>query len=421
MRTSQYLLATLKETPTDAEMISHRLMLRAGMIRKLSSGIYSWLPLGIRILRKLENIVREEMNASGAHELLMPSIIPAELWKESKRWNQYGKELLRIIDRHEREFCYAPTHEEVITDIARHELHSYKQLPINLYQIQTKFRDEIRPRFGVMRGREFLMKDSYSFHLSEACLQKTYDLMYKTYSKIFTRLGLNFRAVIASTGAMGGSMSQEFQVIAESGEDKIAYSDSSDFAANVEMINNGDVKEGDLSPDGKGKLKLARGIEVGQIFKLGDKYSASMKATVLNEQGEALPMLMGCYGIGISRTMAATIEQNHDKKGIIWPSALAPFQIALIPIAMDKSERVKIASLAIYQKLIDAGFEILFDDRAERPGAMFADMELIGIPHRLVISEKSLDNRTIEYKSRLDSETTQIKNDELIAFLQNIL
>jgi len=419
MRTSQYLLATLKETPADAEMTSHRLMLRSGMIRKLSSGLYSWLPLGWRVLRKVENIIREEMNKAGALELHMPSIIPAELWKESERWGQFGKELLKITDRHEREFCYGPTHEEVITDLARHELHSYKQLPINLYQIQTKFRDEIRPRFGVMRAREFLMKDSYSFHLSEACLQKTYALMYKTYSKIFTRLGLNFRAVIAPTGEMGGSMSQEFQVIAESGEDKIAYSDVSDFAANVEMINDGNVKEGDPSPDGKGKLKLARGIEVGQIFKLGDKYSKSMRATVLNEQSQAIPMLMGCYGIGISRTVAAAIEQNHDDKGIIWPNALAPFQIALVPIAMDKSERVKLAVQALYQKLIDAGFEVLFDDRVERPGVMFADMELIGIPHRLVVSEKSLDNGTIEYKSRTDKETTQIKNSELINFLRD--
>jgi prolyl-tRNA synthetase len=416
MRTSKYLLATLKETPADAELISHKLMLRAGMIRKLSSGLYSWLPLGLRVLKKIENIVREEMNRSGAQELLMPTIIPAELWQESKRWEQFGAELLKINDRHHREFCYGPTHEEVITDIARHVLHSYKQLPINLYQMQTKFRDEIRPRFGVMRAREFLMKDSYSFHLTEDCLQKTYDLMYQTYSKIFTRLGLNFRAVIADTGAMGGNMSQEFQVIAESGEDKIAYSDSSNFAANIEMI--GDLKEGDPSPDGKGKLKFARGIEVGQIFKLGDKYSKSMNATVLNEQGKAIPMLMGCYGIGISRTVAAAIEQHHDDKGIIWPEALAPFQIAIVPIAINKSERVKMAAESLYQKLINAGYEVLFDDRDERPGVMFANMELIGIPHRLVVSQKGLDNGTIEYKSRFDSETTQIKNDELIKFLQ---
>lgn len=418
MRTSNYLLATLKETPTDAELISHKLMLRAGMIRKLSAGVYSWLPLGWRVLRKVENIVREEMDASGALELLLPTMIPAELWKESERWDQYGKELLRITDRHEHEFCYGPTHEEVITAIARHELHSYKQLPINLYQIQTKFRDEIRPRFGVMRGREFLMKDSYSFHVTKECLQKTYDLMYETYCKIFTRLGLNFRAVIASTGQMGGNMSQEFQVIAESGEDAIAYSDASDFAANIEMINNGDVKEGDPSPDGKGKLKLARGIEVGQIFQLGDKYSKSMNATILDEQGKAIPMLMGCYGIGVSRTVAAAIEQHHDDKGIIWPEVIAPFQIAIIPIAMNKSERVKIAAESLYQKLTKAGYEVLFDDRAERPGAMFADMELIGIPHRLVIGEKGLDNGTIEYKARTDTDVTQIKNDELIKFLQ---
>ncbi len=417
MRTINYLLATIKETPADAELISHKLMLRAGMIRKLSSGLYSWLPLGLRVLKKVENIVREEMNRAQAQELLMPTLVPAELWKESKRWEQYGKELLRITDRHHREFCYGPTHEEVITDIARHVLHSYKQLPINLYQIQTKFRDEIRPRFGVMRAREFLMKDSYSFHLTEDCLQKTYDLMYQTYSRIFTRLGLTFRAVIADTGAMGGNMSQEFQVIAESGEDRIAHSDTSNFAANVEMI--GDLKEGDPSPDGKGKLKFARGIEVGQIFKLGDKYSKSMNATVLNEQGKAIPMLMGCYGIGISRTVAAAIEQHHDDKGIIWPGALAPFQIAIVPIAMNKSERVKIAAESLYQKLINAGYEVLFDDRDERPGVMFANMELIGIPHRLVVSQKGLDNGTIEYKSRTDQQATQIKNGELIKFLQD--
>lgn len=419
MRTSEYLLATQKETPADADMASHQLMLRAGMIRKLSAGLYSWLPLGWRVLRKVESIVREEMNKSGAHELLLPSMIPAELWKESERWDQYGKELLRITDRHDREFCYGPTHEEVITDLARHELHSYKQLPINLYQIQTKFRDEIRPRFGVMRAREFLMKDSYSFHLTEDCLQKTYDLMYQTYTKIFTRLGLNFRAVIADTGAMGGSMSQEFQVIAESGEDKIAYSDSSDFAANVEMVNNGDVKEGDPSPDGKGKLKLARGIEVGQIFKLQDKYSKSMNATVLNEAGKAVPMIMGCYGIGVSRTVAAAIEQNHDDKGIIWPDAMAPFQIAIVPIAMNKSGRVKTAANALYQKLTKAGYEVLFDDRNERPGVMFSDIELVGIPHRLVIGEKDLDNKEIEYKHRKSSEIKKINHDELISFLKD--
>lgn len=564
MRTSQFLLATLKETPADAELVSHQLMLRAGMIRKLGAGIYTWLPLGYRVLKKVEKIVREEMDSIGAQEILMPSIQPAELWHETERWDQYGAALLKIKDRHENEFCYGPTHEEVITDLARREIHSYKQCPITLYQIQTKFRDEIRPRFGVMRAREFLMKDAYSFHLNQEDLQKTYDEMYTAYSNIFSRLGLTFRAVFADTGEIGGSISQEFQVLASSGEDMIAYSEESDYAANIEMatylhkedtskeamlakeiidtpntktidaickllhlspektvktlivkgsntplvalILRGDhtlnllkagklpqiakpltlvdeedakkilncgfgslgpvnlnipiiadfsattvtnfscganiedkhyinvnwkrdatfdatadlrnVEENDPSPDGKGKLHLARGIEVGQIFQLGTKYSDSMNAAVLNEKGEKIPLVMGCYGIGISRTVAAAIEQHYDDKGIVWPESMAPFQIALVPLLAKKSERVRLAAESLYKQLTEAGFEVLLDDRDERPGVKFADMELIGIPYRLVISEKGLDKSSIEYKGRQDQAAMDIPQTEILRFLQ---
>ena len=562
MRTSKFLLATLRESPAEAEVISHKLMLRAGMIRKLAAGIYIWLPLGLRVLKKVEKIIREEMARIDALEILMPAIQPAELWIESQRWDAYGDQLLKIKDRHKHEFCFGPTHEEVITHLARNELRSYKQLPITLYQIQTKFRDEIRPRFGVMRGREFLMKDAYSFHLDEASLKQTYDAMYEAYNRIFSRLGLKFRAVLADTGNIGGSMSHEFQVLAQSGEDLIAYSDASDYAANVEMAealaepiaiqnsNNqiqevatpgqctieevamflkidakqilktlivkgseapwvalvlrGDhelneikagklpqiaspltfinphefaevigceagsigpvnlkmsiiadrdavgvkdfvcgantndkhlinvnwerdlplpqvadirkVQEGDLSPDGKGKLQFARGIEVGQVFQLGKKYSRTMHATVLNEAGKAIEMYMGCYGIGVSRTVAAAIEQNHDERGIIWPEPIAPFQIALIPMSLHKSYRVRETAEKIYQQLLDADFDVLFDDRKERAGVLFADMDLIGIPHRIIISESGLDNGTIEYKTRTGttSENIQISNLEAL-------
>ncbi len=420
MRTSQFLLSTVKETPADAELKSHQLMLRAGMIRKLSAGIYTWLPLGLKILRKVEHIVRKEMNQIGAQEVLMPSILPAELWKESHRWEQYGTELLKIIDRHNHEFCYGPTHEEAFTDLARRELKSYKQLPLTLYQIQTKFRDEIRPRFGVMRAREFLMKDAYSFHTDEKSLEKTYHVMLEAYRRIFTALGLQFRVVLADTGSMGGTFSHEFQALAESGEDVILYSDKSDYAANIEIANLQNVKAGDLSPDGQGKLQMARGIEVGQVFQLGAKYSKLMNATVLDEKGSAIPLTMGCYGIGISRTVAAAIEQNHDDKGIIWPDAIAPFNIALVPILMHKSERVRLAAESLYQKLLNEGYDVLFDDRNERPGSMFSDMDLIGIPHRLVISERGLDQGTIEYKNRRETEAQNVKNDELFSFLEKL-
>ena len=569
MRTSQYLLATEKETPADAEIISHQLMLRAGMIRKLAAGLYTWLPLGLRVLRKVEAIVREEMDRAGAQELLMPAVQPAELWQESGRWEQYGSELLRLRDRHAREFCFGPTHEEVITDLCRRELRSYKQLPANFYQIQTKFRDETRPRFGVMRAREFLMKDAYSFHLDQDSLQQTYDVMYDTYSRIFTRLGLEFRPVQADTGSIGGNASHEFHVLADSGEDAIAFSSVSDYAANVELAEalapagerpaaaaamqtvdtpevhsidevcaflqvnaadtvktllvngeNGDgelegvvalvlrgdhelntikaeklsgvaapltfadedairaaarcgagsigpvglsipvlvdraaahladfvcganedgkhlrgvnwgrdlaeplavdirnVVEGDPSPDGQGTLSIKRGIEVGHIFQLGDKYANAMNATVLDEQGKSVVMTMGCYGIGVSRVVASAIEQNHDDNGIIWPDAIAPFQVALLPMNMHKSQRLREAVEQLHDELQAAGFEVLMDDRKERPGVMFADMELIGIPHRLVVGERGLDAGTLEYKGRRDTDKQDIPLAGVIDFLK---
>ncbi len=565
MRTSQFLLSTLRETPSDAEVVSHQLMLRAGMIRKLAAGLYTWLPMGLRVLRKVEAVVREEMNRAGAQEVLMPAIQPAELWQESGRWDQMGEEMLRLQDRHERDFCFGPTHEEVITDLIRNEIRSYKQLPANFYQIQTKFRDERRPRFGVMRAREFLMKDAYSFHVDDASLQQTYEVMYDTYSRIFSRLGLEFRSVLADTGAIGGSASHEFHVLADSGEDAIAFSSESDYAANVELaealtpagerpaptaemttvdtpnqhsieevsaflqidasqtaktllvqgveegsvvalVLRGDhelnelkavkldqvaspfafataeqvksatgcepgsvgpvgltiavivdrsaahladfvcganqdgkhltgvnwgrdlpegvlvdirnVVEGDPSPDGKGTLQIKRGIEVGHIFQLGRKYSDAMKALVQDEGGKAVVMTMGCYGIGVSRVVASAIEQNHDDRGIIWPEAIAPFQIALLPLNAHKSQRLREAAEKLYEELQAAGFEVLLDDRKERPGVMFADMELIGIPHRVVFSEKGLDKGEVEYKGRRDSENQYIPLEQIVTFLK---
>lgn len=406
MRTSQFLLATHKETPADAEVISHQLMLRAGMIRKNAAGIYTWLPLGLKVLQNVSNVIREELNRVDALEILMPAIQSAELWQESGRWEKYGPELLRIKDRHERDFCFGPTHEEVITDLIRQELRSYKQLPLTLYQIQTKFRDEIRPRFGVMRAREFLMKDAYSFHIDTKSLDQTYDIMHEVYNRIFTRLGLKFRAVLANTGNIGGEISHEFQVLAESGEDEIIFSDGSDYAANIEKA--GALKPGDPSPDGKGILHSARGIEVGQIFQLGDKYSKAMGATVLDETGKAVTLQMGCYGIGVSRVVAAAIEQNHDDKGIIWPEVMAPYQVAIIPINMHKSTRVREAAEKIYQQLQQNHINVLLDDRQERLGVMFADMELIGIPKQIVIGERGLDAGTVEYKIRKTGTTQNI-------------
>ncbi|MDR6677432.1 proline--tRNA ligase [Pseudomonas oryzihabitans] len=566
MRTSQFLLSTLKETPSDAVVISHQLLLRAGMIRKLASGLYTWLPLGLRVLRKVEAVVREEMNATGALEVLMPAIQPAELWQESGRWEQYGPELLRLKDRHQRDFCVGPTHEEVITDLMRNELNSYKQLPINLYQIQTKFRDEIRPRFGLMRGREFVMKDAYSFHLNQASLQETYDAMYQAYCNVFSRLGLNFRPVQADNGSIGGSGSHEFHVLASSGEDDIAFSDSSDYAANIEkaealpretargaateelrlvdtpetktiadlvekfglaiektvktlvvrgaeesklvaLVVRGDhelneikaanlpevasplvfatepeiraaigaspgslgpmnlpipcivdrsvalmsdfgiganqedkhyfgvnwerdlplpqvadlrnVVAGDPSPDGKGTLVIKRGIEVGHIFQLGTKYSEAMKLSVLGEEGKPTTLTMGCYGIGVSRVVAAAIEQNHDERGIRWPAALAPFQVALVPMKYENAA-VKEATDRLYGELKAAGFDVLLDDRDKKtsPGVKFADMELIGIPHRLVVGERGLNEGVVEYKGRTDSDSQNIALAEIVSFLK---
>jgi len=565
MRVSKFPLSTLKEVPADAEIISHQLMLRAGFIRKLASGLYSWMPLGLRTLRKIENIIRDEMNAAGALELLMPAVQPAELWMESGRWKQYGPELLRLQDRHQREFCFGPTHEEVITDIARREIRSYKQLPVNYYQIQTKFRDEIRPRFGVMRAREFIMKDAYSFHSSQQCLDNTYQKMHQAYCNIFTRLGLDYRAVEADSGAIGGNKSHEFHVLADSGEDAIAFSDTSEYAANVELapvagiqvassdkkleiqkvstptektiqqlckalsvtpsecikvlmvksIDGGvialtlrgdhelnpvkaekidgvlspltfaddteietvnsapgfigpfglacrvitdhaaaaltnfvcganeagfhytnanwadsgchecadlrNIQQGDPSPDGKGSIQIRCGIEVGHIFQLGDKYSRALNATILDQNGKENVMIMGCYGIGVSRVVAATIEQNNDSQGIIWPQSIAPFQLSLIPININKSEAVQNYCEYLYQYLLDRGVEVLFDDRNLRPGMMFADHELIGIPHRLVVSEKGLTGGQLEFKSRSNNSNELIAIDEVESFLLSTL
>ena len=411
MKLSQLLTATLREAPADAEIISHKLMLRAGMIRQLAAGIYTWLPLGYRVLKKVEAVIREEMNNSGAQEILMPAIQPAELWRESERWDQYGPELLIINDRHKREFCFGPTHEEVITDLVRREVRSYKQLPLILYQIQTKFRDEIRPRFGIMRSREFLMKDAYSFHLNDQSLEETYEKMYSTYTKIFNRLGLNFRAVIADSGNIGGDKSHEFHVLAESGEDQIVFSKNSDYASNLEraLIDLGEEAH---------KLESARGIEVGHIFQLGKKYSKCMKTNCLDEHGKSITLTMGCYGIGVSRIVAAAIEQNNDEKGIIWPIAMAPYQLALIPVNMHKSVRLREAVISLYKKLLDNNIEVILDDRNERPGVMFSDMELIGVPHRFVFSEKGLDSGEIEYKERTINENKNIKIEKAIAFIK---
>ena len=577
MRTSQLLLATLKETPADAEVISHQLMLRAGLIRQVAAGIYNWLPMGMRVLHKVQQIIRQEMDRAGAQEVLLPGVQPAELWRESGRWEQYGPELLRLQDRHSREFCLGPTHEEIITTLVKNEVRSYRQLPLNFYQIQTKFRDEIRPRFGVMRGREFIMKDAYSFHTDQASLQETYDVMYQTYCTIFDRLGLRYRAVTADSGSIGGDTSHEFHVLADSGEDAIAFSTTSGYAANIDLAEavapqakrsppsrdmtremtlvdtpnlitianlveqfdipiektiktlvvkasaqharlreqpivalliRGDhqlnalkaekldavarplkmaeeseiraaigagpgslgpvnlpiafiadhsvaamsdfaaganiedkhyfginwerdvplgvvadirnIVEGDPSPDGKGVLTIARGIEVGHIFQLGTKYSNAMGATVVDEAGKAVEMAMGCYGIGVTRVIAAAIEQNHDDQGIIWPDSIAPFDIALVPIGMRKSASVKDKVEEIYSQLENAGFDVLLDDRNERPGVMFADMELIGIPHRLVVGERSLERGVVEYQHRATGTAKEFALGTLIKALSNL-
>ena len=562
MKSSDFLISTVKEAPNDAQIISHQLMIRAGLISKLASGLYSYLPMGLRIIQKVEKIIREEMNKSKALEVLMPVAQPAEIWKESKRWEEYGPELLRFKDRHDRDFCLGPTHEEVITNIAKQYLRSYKQLPINLYQIQTKFRDEIRPRFGVMRSREFIMKDAYSFHIDEQSLKETYQLMHQTYCNIFDRIGFDYRPVLADSGTIGGDSSHEFHVLAESGEDAICFSDGSDYAANIEraetlpqqkpktaeqaiekvetpgvktitdvcnllkveptsaiktlivegndnnlvaLVLRGDhelnevkaskidgvkqplqmaeeavvkkqlgcsfgsigvvnleipvivdfaaaalsdficganeddkhfigvnwgrdtkkiiasdlriVVSGDPSPDGKGNLEIKRGIEVGHIFQLGTKYSDSMNANVIGEDGRAVNMNMGCYGIGVTRIIAASIEQNHDDRGIIFPEAIAPFQLVIVPINYNKSSRVKALADQLYMDCLEQNIEVLLDDRKERPGIMFADSELIGIPHRLVISDTHADNGKIEYKSRKMPDKVEVDFNEVVSYI----
>ena len=406
---SKLLIPTLKDAPQEAEVISHKLMLRAGMIRKVASGIYTWLPLGFKVLKKIENIVREEMDASGAQEVFMPMVQPKELWNETKRWEKMGPELLRIKDRHERDFCLGPTHEEVITDIVRDNVKSYKELPLNIYQIQTKFRDEVRPRYGIMRGREFLMKDSYSFNIDEESLQETYLIMREAYKKILDRIGLEYKISAADSGAIGGDSSEEFHVLAENGEDTIAVSDSSEFAINSELLlkdgENINSLEGKPSPDGKGTIQIKKGIEVGHIFKLGRLYSESMKANVLNSEGKASTLYMGCYGIGVSRLVAAAIEQNFDEKGIIWPHSIAPFDINIISIGFEKDEKISSASINLYEELKSMGYDVLLDDRKDGYGAKMKDSELIGIPLNIIIGKKYLASKEIELISR-DGQTS---------------
>ena len=412
---SKLLLPTLKDAPKEAEVISHKLMLRAGMVRKVASGIYTWLPLGLKVLRKIENIVREEMDASGAQEVLMPMVQPKELWNETNRWEKMGPELLRIKDRHERDFCLGPTHEEVITDLIRNNVKSYKELPLNIYQIQTKFRDEVRPRYGVMRGREFLMKDSYSFNIDEACLQSTYLTMRNTYKNILERIGLDYKIVAADSGAIGGDTSEEFHVLAETGEDTIAISSESEFAINTELLlkEGEDISslEGKPSPDGKGTIQIKKGIEVGHIFQLGKVYAEDMKANVLNNEGKALTLHMGCYGVGVSRLVAAAIEQNNDDKGIIWPHSISPFDINIIAIGYEKDQQIAEASIKLYKDLQEMGYEVLLDDRKDGYGTKMKDSELIGIPLNIVIGKQYIETNEVELKSRSgDSSLNDISN-----------
>ena len=417
MKTKNLFFPTLRESPSEAEVISHRLMIKSGLIRKVASGVYNWLPLGVKILRKVENIVREEMNSFGGQEVLMPMVQPGELWKETERWHEYGKELLVFKDRHEREFCLGPTHEEVITDLLRKEVKSHKQLPVTLYQIQTKFRDEIRPRFGVMRSREFLMKDAYSFDLTKESLDLSYQNMKKAYVKIFDRLGLDYRVVKADTGEIGGSDSEEIHVLADTGEDLLVFSNESDFASNVELI----LKEGEdpesligkPSPDGKGTLEIKKGIEVGHIFKLGTKYSESMNFKIQIENENRF-LEMGCYGIGISRIVAASIEQNNDEKGIIWPKALSPFDVCIIEVNPKDDEKVSKECKKLYDNFIDQGLDVLWDNRDQGPGVKFSDMELIGIPNLVTISKKTIENKHFEFKTRQEEKGVHLSLNELL-------
>ena len=419
MLASKLLLATQRENPSEAETISHQLMIRAGLIRQVASGIYNWLPTGKLVLNKVEEIVRKNMDASGALEMLMPMVQPGELWKESGRWQQYGKELLTFEDRHQRDFCLGPTHEEIITYLCKSEIRSHKQLPKTFYQIQTKFRDEIRPRFGVMRSREFIMKDAYSFDISQKDMDLSYQTMRNTYINIFNSLGLDYRIVKADSGAIGGSDSEEFHVLADSGEDLLAFSDKSDYAINAELLinskddQNPEILEGKPSPDGKGKLKLKRGIEVGHIFKLGTKYSESLKLKVQNNSSDIYPE-MGCYGIGISRIIAAAIEQNHDDKGIIWPKALSPYQIALIEVNPKNRSDINSTCKSLYESLVGNNVPVLWDDREQRAGVKFSDMELIGIPNTIIVGEKSTTDNTIEIKKRTSENPEAVPVSEAI-------
>ena len=416
---SKILLPTLKDAPQEAEVISHKLMLRAGMVRKVASGIYTWLPLGLKVLRKIENIVREEMDASGAQEVLMPMVQPKELWDETNRWEKMGPELLRIQDRHDRDFCLGPTHEEVITDLIRNNVKSYKELPLNIYQIQTKFRDEVRPRYGVMRGREFLMKDSYSFNIDEACLEETYLTMRNTYKKVLERMGLEYKIVSADSGAIGGDASEEFHVLAETGEDTIAVSDSSEYAINTELLlkEGEDIEslEGKPSPDGKGTIEIKKGIEVGHIFQLGKVYAEDMKANVLNNGGKASTLYMGCYGIGVSRLVAAAIEQNNDDKGIIWPHSIAPFDINIIAIGYEKDEKIAEASNNLYKELTEMGYDVLLDNRKDGYGTKIKDSELIGVPLNIIIGKQFLESEEIEFRTRSgDTSLSKISDSKTI-------
>ena len=419
---SKIFLPTLKDNPQDAEVISHQLMLRSGMIRRVTSGIYIWLPLGLRVLRKVENIVREEMNNSGAQEVLMPMVQPKELWDETQRWEKMGPELLRIQDRHDRDFCLGPTHEEVITDLIRNNIKSYKELPLNIYQIQTKFRDEVRPRYGVMRGREFLMKDSYSFNLDEGSLNETYNLMKETYKKILERLGLKFKIVKADSGAIGGDTSEEFHVLAENGEDTIAVSDASDFAINTELLlkNGDDLKslEGKPSPDGEGIIEIKKEIEVGHIFQLGKVYADAMGADVLDQEGKATNLFMGCYGIGVSRLVAAAIEQNYDEKGIIWPEAMTPYEVNIVAIGFDKDEKIAKAATDLYNKLSSMKYEVMLDDRKDGYGTKMKDAELIGIPINIIIGKQYLQNSEIELKHR-DGQSSIGNVEDIITIFEH--
>ncbi|MDA9626511.1 proline--tRNA ligase [Pseudomonadota bacterium] len=407
---SKIFIPTLKDSPQDAEVISHQLMLRAGMIRKVSSGIYTWLPLGLKVLRKIENIVREEMDQSGAQEVLMPMVHPKELWEETKRWEKMGPELLRIKDRHDRDFCLGPTHEEVITDLVRNNVKSYKELPLNIYQIQTKFRDEIRPRYGVMRGREFLMKDSYSFNIDEASLQETYLLMRNTYKKILERIGLEYKIVKADSGAIGGDASEEFHVLAENGEDTIAISDASEFAINTELLlsEGEDIStlEGKPSPDGNGVIEIKKGIEVGHIFQLGKIYTELMKVNVLNQEGKAVDLFMGCYGIGVSRLVAAAIEQNNDDKGILWPESIAPYEVNIVAIGYTKEPKIADAANNLSEQLQSMGYEVIVDDRKDGYGTKMKDAELIGIPVNIIIGNKFVESGEVELRHRNGQSST---------------